>query len=63
MDGNRESELFFFPIQLLLDACNFKLKPVTPLKFAFLVKNTKYLAKTILHNVEFSSLLLHTTVH
>ena len=39
-----ESEPFFFPIQFLLDACNLKLKPVTPLKFALLVKNTKYLA-------------------
>ena len=53
MDGNWESELFFFTIQFLLDACNFKLKPVTPLKFALLVKNTKYLAKTILHSVDF----------
>ena len=55
MDGNWESELFFFTIQFLLDACNFKLKTVTPLKFALLVKNTKYLAKTILHSVDFFS--------
>ena len=63
MDGNWESELFFFTIQFLLDACNFKLKPVTPLKFALLVKNTKYLAKTILHSVDFFSLLLNKAVH